>query len=501
MLGSCLVDSERLGEIRQTLQERDFYRLAHARIWRAICALNDRGAAVDLLSLRAELDREPGALDKVGGAAYLASLLDMRAPSRNVKTHAARVLSLSRRRDVALLAMNIVEAASNGVTDDRVEELVRDLAESGPAPATWRPSTLETIADESAGEVPYIADGLLPAGEVTVLGAGWKTGKTLVAYRLALDVARGAAVFGRYAVKTPAPVLVVQLEMPPSEDARRLRRLAIGAGMYPAEVPLLIESGALALYNRPPIDLMQPRGIADLHAIVRKHNAGLVLLDSILAAFAGADLNDNAAIRRLFTAVFSPLTSEGRAVLALHHKRKKVSGARADEDDRHALLGAQAFGAAAGRVYSLERLLGQDDTAQAQPGHAPKDRAFKCRLSLTGSWTPEESPDVVLSVRDTADGGTAVLALDERAEIAEGGVTGKQRAAIALAQLVRLRRRIARADALTVVAEESNRSKRTVAEALGYAIARGWVAVVPSDSEGGARAGKDLVPGSAEDDL
>ena len=245
----------------------------------------------------------------------------------------------------------------------------------------------------------------------------------------------------------------------------------------------------LTWYNRPGITLNTEGGRARFHEAVRASGAELVLLDSILAAFPGEDLNDNPTVRALFSQSFGPLTSDGIAVQALHHKRKSPSGGKLRDDDRGAMLGAQDWGAAAGRIYALERLAND----QKRP-----DTTFRCRLSLVGSWTPEEAQDLIIQVGDTAEGGTSVCVLEEDEQIRQGGVTAAQRAAVALARVVRVRRRVARKVAFAEVGEDLDVRDGTLKKALSYAKVKQWIEAESSDR---GRNAQDLVPGPLLEDF
>ncbi len=325
---------------------------------------------------------------------------------------------------------------------------------------------LEGVVHPSAGAVEYLAVNLIPKSECTIIGATYKSGKTLFGYGAVLDLCTGRKVWGRFDVPDPVRCVVFQLEMPLAEDERRYRRIAIGSGMEPQEIPALVRAGMLVHYSRPDLDLTTPRGVRLFHDLVRDADAGLVYLDSIIAAFAGADLNDNSTVRRLFAQAFGPLTSEGRTIAANHHKRK--AHANTQDDARSALLGAQAWGAAAGRIYGLERLADGDDPHDAK-------NALRCRLTLTGSWTPGAADDLILEAVDTPDGGTLIRTLDDRAQAERGGVTATQRAALALTRIVRLRRCVDRKAAFAEVMGDLDIRERAVVDALKYAKAKGWV--------------------------
>lgn len=503
VLGAILLDNSQLEGAARILPVGAWYDRRHIRIYVALQAIIGRGAVADELTLKEEIAAS-GDLEKCGGIAYLASLTDGAPGSANAEHYARIVAEKARRRNIVMRADGLRAAAWNGATPAELDELLEDLAsecasESGSG---WARSTLLGVLDESTGEVDYVIDRLVPRGEMTILGAGWKTGKTIITYSLSMSASLGSAVFGHYGIPRPVRMVLFQLEMPSREDDRRFRRLAIGLGIAVEEVPRLVESGVFTVFNRPPMNLMNRADLARFHAAIRATDADLVIIDSLLAACAsaGVDPNVNDEVRDFITRAFLPLTSEGRAILGLHHKRKKVSGARADEDDRHALLGAQAWGAAAGRIYALERLLGDDEGSIAQPGRARADRSFRCRLSLVGSWTPEESPDVVIEVRDVEGGGTTVQVLQTQEQLRRGGVTATQRAAIRIAEIARERLRVPLKWVLVEVKEQLGTSTRTVEDGLALARTRGWVTSVPSEGRHG-RKGKalDLVPGEVSD--
>ena len=75
VLGAVLVDNAAFNSAAEVLARDDFYREAHRRIFDAMAALAERSQPIDLVTLKDELIRG-SALEAVGGAAYLASLVD-----------------------------------------------------------------------------------------------------------------------------------------------------------------------------------------------------------------------------------------------------------------------------------------------------------------------------------------------------------------------------------------------------------------------------------------
>ena len=75
VLGAILLDPNALLMVMEKIREDEFYVEAHRLIWASCLALHERGHAADLLTVTNHL-REQGQLERVGGAAYLSSLVD-----------------------------------------------------------------------------------------------------------------------------------------------------------------------------------------------------------------------------------------------------------------------------------------------------------------------------------------------------------------------------------------------------------------------------------------
>ncbi len=384
------------------------------------------------------------------------------------------------------------DAADHLAVGHGLHELMPYVAPSSTAAGSrpWTPCTLEGVANPNVGGVEYIVDRFVPTGDIVGVVATFKSGKTLVLYALLLAVLLARKAFGIFAVPRPLRVIVFQEEMPSREDERRLRRLAIGMGIDPKQIPDFVTSGQLTFYNRVGLDLSSDEGIEQFHLAVRTANADLILIDSLIAVAGQYDVGNNGDMRRMFTAAFLPLTTEGRSIEYQHHKRKAVAGQRGKESDKDSFLGAQAIAAASGRMYALERIAEQD-------GAATNPTRFRCTLTIFGSWTPEEAVTTVLEICDVGEG-TTVTAMDEPAQLSAGGMDDKQRAALFLRKIVRLRRVVKRKDAFSEVIEDLGLKERTVASGLAFAKKRGWVAVEPVPN--GKKNEVQLVPGDRQEE-
>jgi replicative DNA helicase len=75
LLGSVLVDKEMMATVIDIVQPADFWAPLHETIFLALFALYERGQPLDKVALAEELKNQ-GMLDKIGGMAYLNSLME-----------------------------------------------------------------------------------------------------------------------------------------------------------------------------------------------------------------------------------------------------------------------------------------------------------------------------------------------------------------------------------------------------------------------------------------
>ena len=109
VLGAILIHNEAFNHAAELIDSRDFYRDAHRRIFDKMVALSERNDAIDLVTLKEELQRA-GELEEVGGPAYITSLADGVPRSANVE-HYARIV-----KEKATLR-NVIHAANRILAD------------------------------------------------------------------------------------------------------------------------------------------------------------------------------------------------------------------------------------------------------------------------------------------------------------------------------------------------------------------------------------------------
>jgi len=76
VLGALLIDRDAVIEVADFLRPVDFYRQANATVYDSILELYDRREPIDIVTVSEVLERR-GALEQVGGSAYLTSLINL----------------------------------------------------------------------------------------------------------------------------------------------------------------------------------------------------------------------------------------------------------------------------------------------------------------------------------------------------------------------------------------------------------------------------------------
>jgi replicative DNA helicase len=268
ILSAILIQNNTMPEVLEILSHEDFYREAHREIFKAMVELFERNEPADLITLT-NLLKERGQLESLGGASYLAELVDA-VPMAVNATHYAKIV-----QEKAVLRRLIERAAgiASRCFEDRgdVEEIldfaehsIFDISEKKVRPSFYALGDVLTEtykAVEDAYENKALVTGTptgfrgldektsgFQAGDLVVIAGRPSMGKTA----LALNIARNAT------LETGEPSAVFSLEM--SKEQLSLRMLSAEArvdssrmrGGFLTEKDLArINRAAGALYDLP----------------------------------------------------------------------------------------------------------------------------------------------------------------------------------------------------------------------------------------------------------
>ncbi|SNQ50520.1 Replicative DNA helicase [Frankia canadensis] len=133
VLGGMLLSKDAIADVVEVLRMVDFYRPAHGLIFEVIGDLYGRGEPADVISAAAELGRRD-ALERVGGAGYLHTLISSVPTAANAGYYAHIVAEKAILRRLAEAGTRIVQLAYGAAPDvsevvDRAQAAVYDVTE------------------------------------------------------------------------------------------------------------------------------------------------------------------------------------------------------------------------------------------------------------------------------------------------------------------------------------------------------------------------------------
>lgn len=117
VLGAMMLDPDALTQALEILRPEHFYRSVHEKIFTVMQQMADRGQAVDLITLKEELNRA-GLLTQVGGEVYLAQLTEKVTTAAHVKYYADIVYKKYVVRDLIRTATGLVQRCYKEEDDD-----------------------------------------------------------------------------------------------------------------------------------------------------------------------------------------------------------------------------------------------------------------------------------------------------------------------------------------------------------------------------------------------
>jgi replicative DNA helicase len=235
VLGGLMLDNTAWDKIADIVNEDDFYRRDHRRIFHAIAHQVEHQDPTDVVTLSDWLDKRKE-LDTVGGLTYLGQLVKNTPSAANIVTYAQIVRERSVLRQLISVSNDIAsscyqtEGRKSEQLLDNAEKLVFEIAEKGAkgrksfvaikdllvkavdkidmlfqqdSPITGVPTGFSDFDDMTSG---------LQKSDMVIVAGRPSMGKTTFAMNVAENVA----------IKTDAPVAIFSMEMPGEQLAMRL---------------------------------------------------------------------------------------------------------------------------------------------------------------------------------------------------------------------------------------------------------------------------------------
>jgi replicative DNA helicase len=230
VLGAMILDAACIDVVVQLLRGEYFHCPAHVILFDTLLAMRDQNKPIDLVSLRAELERTR-LLEAVGGVEYLVTVAEGVPGVSNVEYYAMIVRDKALLRNLIRVSRDIQEEAYDSpeeaqVVIDRAEQQIFEIAQQQITGETSSlrdllTSTFELLQEHEGKAITGLATGFtqldeltagLQKGEMIILAARPSMGKTA----LLLNIAEYMSVTDH------RPIAFFSLEMSKMQVTQRL---------------------------------------------------------------------------------------------------------------------------------------------------------------------------------------------------------------------------------------------------------------------------------------
>ncbi len=253
VLGSLMIDKNAIIKIADLVNEDDFYKNSHGKIYKTMLYLYEHHEPIDLLSLSNRL-KETDEMEKIGGQSYLASLANAVPTAANIVHYAKIVAKKSVLRKLIDNASQIISNAydETGEIDKTLDEAEQKIFSVSQKHIRQDFTPVKPILEEAfdridelhknKGKLRGVPTGFadldnilagLQRSNLIILGARPSVGKS----SLGLDLVRHAA------TKEKIPVGIFSLEMSKEEVIDRLICAEANIDLWKLRTGRLSDSG------------------------------------------------------------------------------------------------------------------------------------------------------------------------------------------------------------------------------------------------------------------
>jgi len=302
LLGGILIDPDAINKIIDMVSPEDFYKDVHGGIFDIMVGLYEKNEPIDIITVSSSA-KDKGAIDKIGGIAYLNTLVDHMPSAANIVQYAKMVREKGLLRNLMNAATEIIEKGyeSDAVEDyiDNAERMIFQVSEKKFKPSFFpvkdivmdSVKTIERLYEKKQSvtgvptgfsELDRLTSGLQPSDLIVVAGRP-SMGKTAFAMNIAQHVAmlkELAVPVGIFSMEMSKEQLVTRLLSSESEvEHSKLRTGTLSSAEWPK---LAYAAGKLseALFfidDSPSMSVLELRARA--RRLKKEHGLGLLVVD------------------------------------------------------------------------------------------------------------------------------------------------------------------------------------------------------------------------------
>jgi replicative DNA helicase len=304
VLAAMMLDPSAIGRAIEMVEDSSsFYRTAHSKLFDAIVALYNSNTPADLITVSEELKKR-GDFEAVGGAGFLAQIMDYATTAANIEQHLRIVHSKGVLRQLIKATGEIQQECYAGaddtaeildrsearifrITDDRVRAgftPIRDLLKPTMTSIEqlFQRKTMVTGVPSGWDDLDKLTSGWQP-GDLVILAGRPAMGKTSAVMNMAENAA----------IRHKIPVAVFSLEMSKEQLAMRMLCSAAEVNMHNVRTGFLsnqdwprLTTGAGILNEAPiMIDDSPAQSVLEIRAKCRRLKSegrlGLIVIDHL----------------------------------------------------------------------------------------------------------------------------------------------------------------------------------------------------------------------------
>lgn len=331
ILGAVLMDNASIVKAGEHVEPNDFFHDHHRKIYLAMLEMHNDGAPLDLVTLSTYL-QDKRLLETVGGAAYIAQLMDGMPRITNVEHYAKIVRNKAVQRSL-IYATNAIQQQALDGTDDLDTILARaeksmcqvlEFQKRAPVKALTNGNGHVHFQDYSLAEFmaakfppkEHLIEALTPRnGRCMVIALPHRL-KSFCTTGIALGATVPGQLFGTLAVTKPVRTYLAQLEDWPGELQSRIGTFLVKRQFSACE------AGNVRILPRCDLDLTVDSHFAFLLGRLQEFKPDLVILD-VLRKFFSGDVNSPKETAAFLKRLDQLQDLVQCALMLVHHENRK----------------------------------------------------------------------------------------------------------------------------------------------------------------------------------
>jgi replicative DNA helicase len=286
VLGGMFLDPDAVVKAIEVLDDSMFFREGHRRLYRAMVRLWEQGEVIDAVTLSEHL-KSTGDFESVGGAPYLAQLLDAVPTAANIEYHARIVREKALLRRLIEAATSIIQATyeAGGEVEsvlDAAEQKIFQIAQTHDRKGfvwikelLWPAMEQIELLSQSGSAVTGVPTGFadldektagFQKGDLVIVAARPSMGKTAFTLNIAQHAAIGAhKAVAFFSLEMSKESLVQRMLTSEARvDAGRVRTGRLRDDDYPrlAQAAGLLNTAPIYVDDTPAISILEMRAKA-----------------------------------------------------------------------------------------------------------------------------------------------------------------------------------------------------------------------------------------------